>query len=95
MWWWVSAFFVLLALGDNIAAVLAAAFTMSNVAAEGLVVEYSKETMGRCALVTQLLCRKLWRGTNRGHPAVHRTAADTALKPKIRTALPSALLTPP
>lgn len=39
MWWWVSAFFVLLALGDNIAAVLAAAFTMSNVAAQGLVIK--------------------------------------------------------
>jgi REP element-mobilizing transposase RayT len=39
--------------------------------------------------------KKLWgRRANRGYPTVHRTAADSALKSKARTALPFALLPP-
>lgn len=50
MWWWVSTFFVLLALGDHIAAALAAAFTMSHVAAEGLVVRLLIATFAGSAM---------------------------------------------
>lgn len=39
MWWWVSAFFVLLGLGDHIAAALATTFSMSHTAAEGIIVK--------------------------------------------------------
>ncbi|MES3025570.1 MAG: hypothetical protein V4857_28670 [Pseudomonadota bacterium] len=39
MWWWVSAFFALLALGDHAAASLASAFAMSPAAAEDVIVK--------------------------------------------------------
>lgn len=54
-----------------------------------------KKTMGRSALVAQLLCWQLRRRTHCSYPPVHRTAADSTLKSKARTALPSAFLTPP
>jgi hypothetical protein len=39
MWWWVSSFFVLLALGDQVAATLVASFTMSPREADGIIVK--------------------------------------------------------
>ncbi len=42
--------------------------------------EHSQEAMGRCAVVTVLLCRKLWGRTDLCHPAIHRATANAALK---------------
>jgi hypothetical protein len=40
----------------------------------------AQKTIGRRALVAQLLCQKLRWGAHRGYPTLHRTAADSALR---------------
>ena len=60
--------------------------------------QYREEAMGRrFVVVTQLLCRKLWRRTDCGYSQVHRAAAYAALESRAgaRTASPSALTSPP
>ncbi len=38
-----------------------------------------QEVVGRRPMVTQLLCRKLWRGTHIHYSPIHRAAADAGL----------------
>ena len=54
----------------------------------------SEKTVGRIALVPQLLCRKLWGSPHWGDSPVHRTAEDATLKATTGTAMPSMLSFP-